>query len=166
MLLHVLAHVVADELVSQVDGELLGQLGLADPCRAGEEETPGRTIRLTESGSRPLDRRDDGSDGVILSKHHPPQGVVQGAEALLVRHRRLLFGDARHARDHALDVGRRHPNRLRKAGRVTRLRASVSLVVLHGWTCGDAGRHTRDRARSGCRHLRARFIEHVDGAVG
>ena len=45
VLLHVLAHVEADELVAELDRELLGELRLADAGRAREQET-----------SRPADR--------------------------------------------------------------------------------------------------------------
>jgi hypothetical protein len=55
VLLHVLAHVVADELVPEVDGELLCQLGLPDTCRAGEQKASGRALGLAEAGARPFD---------------------------------------------------------------------------------------------------------------
>ena len=56
VLLHVLAHVEADELVAEVQRELLGELGLADAGRTGEQEAAGRPIGLTEAGARALDR--------------------------------------------------------------------------------------------------------------
>ena len=37
-------------------GELLGQFGLADAGRAGEQKAAGRPIGLTEPGPRSLDR--------------------------------------------------------------------------------------------------------------
>ena len=49
VLLHVLAHVEADELVAEVQRELLRQLGLADAGRTGEQEAAGRPIRLAEA---------------------------------------------------------------------------------------------------------------------
>ena len=49
MLLHVLAHVVPDELVSKMYGELLRELRLADAGRTGKEEASRRPIRLAES---------------------------------------------------------------------------------------------------------------------
>ena len=55
VLLHVLAHVEAQELVAEVHRELLGQLGLADAGRTGEEEASGRTLGLSEPGPRALD---------------------------------------------------------------------------------------------------------------
>ena len=59
VLLHVLAHVVADELVAEMKRELLGELGLADAGRAGEQEAAGRPIGLAEAGARALDRAGD-----------------------------------------------------------------------------------------------------------
>ena len=44
VLLHVLAHVEADELVAELQRELLGELGLADAGRPGEQETAGRAL--------------------------------------------------------------------------------------------------------------------------
>ena len=44
VLLHVLAHVEADELVAEQERELLGELGLADAGRAGEQEAAGRPL--------------------------------------------------------------------------------------------------------------------------
>jgi hypothetical protein len=40
VLLHVLAHVEARELVAELNRELLGELGLADAGRSGEQKQP------------------------------------------------------------------------------------------------------------------------------
>src|SRR6185503_14613514 len=63
VLLHVLTHVEAEELVAEVQRELLGQLGLADAGRTGEQEAAGGPLRLTEPRPRSLDRASDGADG-------------------------------------------------------------------------------------------------------
>jgi hypothetical protein len=44
VLLHVLAHVEAGELVAQVNCELTGELGLADPRRPGKQEAASRPV--------------------------------------------------------------------------------------------------------------------------
>jgi len=54
VLLHVLAHVETEELVAQVDGELPGELGLADARRSGKQEASGWPIRLSQAGARPF----------------------------------------------------------------------------------------------------------------
>ena len=65
---HVLAHVVADELVAQVDGELARELGLADAGRSGEEEAAGGMIRHPEPGPGPLDGGHDRRNRFDLSE--------------------------------------------------------------------------------------------------
>ena len=52
VLLHVLAHVEADELVAEENRELLGELRLADAGRAGEEEAARRADRAAPSPAR------------------------------------------------------------------------------------------------------------------
>ena len=49
VLLHVLAHVEADELVAELHRQLLGELGLADAGRSGEQEAAGRPIGLARA---------------------------------------------------------------------------------------------------------------------
>ena len=141
MLLHVLAHVVADELVPQVDGQLLGQLGFPDPGRSGEQEAAGRMVRLTEPGPRALDRGHHGGDGVVLPEHHTAQRVVECAQSFLVRAGRLFLRDAGHPGDHALNVGRRYT------------------------VAGRGGGHPRDDVGQGRGHPGTRLVDHVDGAV-
>src|SRR5581483_7943726 len=70
VLLHVLAHVEADELVAQLNRQLFRQLGLADAGRAGEQERAGGAIRLTESRARSLDRLRDEAHGFLLTEYH------------------------------------------------------------------------------------------------
>ncbi len=81
VLLHVLAHVVADELVAQMQRELLGQLGLADAGRTREQEAAGRAIRLAEPGARALDRARDRRDRLLLAEHDAPQRLLERPSA-------------------------------------------------------------------------------------
>jgi hypothetical protein len=67
MRLHVLAHVEAQELDAEDGGELLGQLGLADARRPGEEEGADGVILMAEPRTRELDGVDDLGDGLVLA---------------------------------------------------------------------------------------------------
>ncbi len=48
-------------------GQRLGQLGLTDTGRAGEDERTGRTLRVLQAGAGTPDRLGDGLDGVLLA---------------------------------------------------------------------------------------------------
>ena len=106
MLLHVLAHVVADELVAEVQRELLGELGLADAGRSGEQEAAGRPVRLPEPGARPLDRARHGAHRLFLPEHDAAERLLEALQPVPVGRRRLLRRDARHPRDDFLDLMR------------------------------------------------------------
>ena len=84
MLLHVLAHVVADELVAQMHRELLCELRLPDAGRAGEQEAPGRTIRLAEPGAGSLDRACDAAHGFRLTEHDSAERLLEPLQPILV----------------------------------------------------------------------------------
>ena len=65
-----LAHVDLDERVvvaEQEVGQRLGQLGLTDTGRAGEDERAGRPLRVLQAGTGTTDRLGDGLDGVLLA---------------------------------------------------------------------------------------------------
>ena len=55
--LHVFRHVEAQQLDAQRIGQLLGDLGLADAGRAGEQVVADRLFRLAQAGAGQLDRR-------------------------------------------------------------------------------------------------------------
>ena len=55
--LHVFRHVEAQQLDAERRGELLGDLGLADAGRAGEQVAADRLLRLAQAGAGQLDRR-------------------------------------------------------------------------------------------------------------
>ena len=59
VLLHVLAHVEAQELDAERRRQLLRELGLADAGRAGEQERADRLVGRAEAGAREPDGRDD-----------------------------------------------------------------------------------------------------------
>ena len=54
--LHVFRHVEADQLNAQRQRELLGDFGLADPSRAGEQVAADRLFRFAQARTRQLDR--------------------------------------------------------------------------------------------------------------
>ena len=54
--LHVFRHVEADQLDAERGGQLLGDLGLADAGRTGEQIAADRLFRLAQAGARELDR--------------------------------------------------------------------------------------------------------------
>jgi hypothetical protein len=161
VLLHVFRHVEARELVAEVSRELLGELGLADARRPGEQEAASRLVGLSETGAGALDRRGDGLDGFGLTEDHAVERVIEPLEPLLVRRRRLLLGDAGDAGDDLLDLvdvdGARRP---------------FDRGRLRGVGCGadhfdvDAFRRRRHgRFRLQAQHG-ARFVQDVDRAVG
>ena len=84
VLLHVFAHVVAHELVAEVERELLGELGLADAGRAREQEAAGRPIRLAEAGARALDRARHGSHRFGLAEHDAAERFLERLQPVLV----------------------------------------------------------------------------------
>ena len=88
----------------EVHRQLLGELGLADAGRAGEEEAAGRAIGLAEAGARALDGARDGAHGLFLPEHDASERFLEAAEPVAIRRGRLLGRNARHARDDLLDV--------------------------------------------------------------
>ena len=85
VLLHVLAHVVPRELVSEMQRELFAELGLANAGRSGKQERAGRTIELTEPGTRPLDRARHEHDGLVLPEYDTAQRFLQRAQPVPIR---------------------------------------------------------------------------------
>lgn len=70
MLLTELRHVEGDQriLVTEEEfGERLGELGLTDTGRAGEDERATGPLRVLQTGSRTADRLREGLDGVLLA---------------------------------------------------------------------------------------------------
>ena len=70
MLLHVLAHVDADDgplVVEEKLGQGPGQLGLADPGRAEEQERADGPVRIRQAGAAAPDGVGDGGHGFVLA---------------------------------------------------------------------------------------------------
>ena len=85
VLLHVLAHVEADELVAQLHRELLGELGLADAGGAREQKAAGRALGLTEPGARALDRLRHELHGFFLTEHDAVEQFLERPQPLAIR---------------------------------------------------------------------------------
>ena len=62
MALHIFRHVEADQLDAEADGELAGDLGLADAGRAGEEIAADRLFAVAQAGAGELDRRSQSAE--------------------------------------------------------------------------------------------------------
>ena len=144
VLLHVLAHVEADELVAEVQRQLFGELGLADAGRTREEKTAGGPVRLSEPGARSLDGARHRADGLFLTEDHASERFLQRSQPVAVRRRRLLGGNARDARDDVLDLAD----------------ADLDDLLIAGPALLDG------LARLPQAHARTGLVEHVDGAVG
>ena len=95
MALHVLGHVEADQLDAQDEGELLGDLGLADAGGAGEQEGADRLVRLAQAGARQLDRRRQRVDRLVLAEHDALQVAVEVLQRVAVVGRTDLLAGMR-----------------------------------------------------------------------
>ena len=73
VLLHVLTHVVADELVPEMHRQLLRELRLADACGACEQERAGGPLGQREPGPRSLDGLRHHVHGFGLAEDHTLQ---------------------------------------------------------------------------------------------
>ena len=85
VLLHVLAHVEAGELVAEMNRQLLCELRLAHTGRAGEQEAAGRPIGHAEPRPRALDRARYQRHRLLLSEDDAPERLFERPEPLLVR---------------------------------------------------------------------------------
>ena len=113
--LHVLGHVEAQQLHAQDGGELTGNLGLADPGRAGEEVAADRLVRLAQTGPSELDRAGQLADCLVLAVHDPFQVGIQALQRRLVRLGNRFRRYAGHLRDDRLHI--LHADRLLALGR-------------------------------------------------
>ena len=85
-----LTHVDLDERVVIAEQEVrqrLGQLGLADAGRAGEDERPRRALGVLQPGARAADRLGDRLNGILLADDPLVQLVLHAEQT-----RRLLLG--------------------------------------------------------------------------
>ena len=106
VLLHVLAHVELDEraLVAEEQlGERLGELGLADPGRAEEDERARGALRVLQAGPRAPDRPREGVDGVLLADDPLVELLLHPQELRRLLLGELVDGDARPVRQHLGD---------------------------------------------------------------
>ena len=114
-----LAHVQPDHpavLPEQRLGQRAGQLRLAHPGRAEEQETAHRPVRVTQPGPRPADRLGHRLDRLVLADDPVVQVLFQAQQPVLLLLGELADGDAGRPRHHLGDVVR---GDLGHRGRVT-----------------------------------------------
>ena len=103
--LHVFRHVEAQQLDAERGGQLLGDFGLADAGRAGEQVGADRLFRFAQAGARQLDRRGQRGDRRVLAEDHALAARSRGRPAPSRRRLRdRLRRDARHRGDRRLDL--------------------------------------------------------------
>mmetsp|Transcript_58070 Transcript_58070/g.165337 ORF Transcript_58070/g.165337 Transcript_58070/m.165337 type:complete len:424 (-) Transcript_58070:428-1699(-) len=126
-LLHVLAHVDADERVLAVEQPLsqrLRQLRLAHACGPQEQERRARPVRVAHAVARALNRLCHGADGVILADEAIVQLCLEIHQPLLVAHGHAVQRDSRLHRHDLQDV------RLRDFRAALALRRRLHLLQL------------------------------------
>ena len=101
---HVFRHVEAQQLDTHAVGELLGDFGLADAGRAGEQEGADRFAWIAEAGAGHLDRLGQRVDGGVLAEDHVLQVAVEVLQAAAIVGRHMRRRDARDLGDDLLDV--------------------------------------------------------------
>ena len=132
VLLGVLAHVQGDEgiLVTEEElGERLGELGLADTGRAGENERTSRTLRILEAGAGTTDGATQRLDSVLLSDVTLADLVLHVKQSLGLLLGELEDRDAGGSGEHLGDLVRTDDGR-------NRLVSLLPLLLL-GLTLGE-----------------------------
>ena len=104
MLLHVLAHVEAQEGHSEDTCQLLGQFGLAHARGAGEEKCPHGFLVPPQARAAELDAGGHFFDGRLLAKNHRAQARVKVRQAVAVIAAETLQRHSRHFRHDHFDV--------------------------------------------------------------
>src|SRR5439155_8906629 len=107
VLLHVLAHVEADQRALVVEhelGERAGELGLADPRWAEEDEGADRAVRVLQAGSGAAERVRNRLDGLVLADDALVQALLHVDQLHGLALEQALDRDARPASDHRGDV--------------------------------------------------------------
>ena len=95
MALHVLRHVEAQELDAEAGGELLGDLGLADAGRAGEQVGADRLLGVAQAGAGELDRRGQRLDRLVLAVDDPLEGLLSRCASTSASSFETVFGGMR-----------------------------------------------------------------------
>ena len=104
--LHIFRHVEALEFDPHDRGELARDLGLADAGGAGKQERADRLVRIAQARTAQLHGRRQPLDRRILSEHDMLQIAFEIFERLLIVLRNRFRRNARHRRNHRLDLAR------------------------------------------------------------
>ena len=118
---------------------LLGDFGLADAGRAGEQVAADRLFRLAQAGARELDRRRQRLDRLVLAVDHALERLLEMAQHLGIVLRHRLWRDPRHGGDGGLDLldadgllalalGQQHLRRARFVDHVDRLVRQLAVM--------------------------------------
>ena len=124
--LHVLGHVEAHQLHTKRERELPGDLGLADPSGAREQEGANGLTLVAQPRARHLDRGRERFDRAVLAVDHELQVALQVAQHVPVAARDRLRRDAGDPRHDILDV--RHGHRRFALGLRLQPQARTRLV--------------------------------------
>ncbi len=103
MPLHVFRHVEADQLDAERGGQLLGDFGLSDAGRTGEQIAADRLFGLAQAGARQLDRCRQRLDRLVLAVDHRLERLLEMPEHLGIVLRHRLGRYPGHRRDCRLD---------------------------------------------------------------
>mmetsp|Transcript_77232 Transcript_77232/g.221222 ORF Transcript_77232/g.221222 Transcript_77232/m.221222 type:complete len:486 (+) Transcript_77232:114-1571(+) len=111
VLLHEFAHIQAYHRILGTEvagGERLAKLGLADACRATEQETCDWPLRVAQTRSGPAQRLGDARYGIFLADDATPELGLETQQALRLACANALDGDARPCGHHLGDVALAH----------------------------------------------------------
>ena len=104
---HVFGHIDADDVpfvVKEGFGQGFGKFGLADACRAEEDERADGAVRVLDAGAGPHDGVADDLDGRILADDSFMKGFVEVEQFFPFAGEHLGDGDACPAADDLGDV--------------------------------------------------------------
>ena len=84
MPLHVLRHVIAQQLDAHNIRQLLADLSLAHTGWAGKQKRTNRSLDILQASSRQFDRRAQGINSLVLAKHNHLELGIEVTQCLFV----------------------------------------------------------------------------------
>ena len=104
MSLHVFRHIKAYKLDTEHLGQLLGDLSLTNPCRAGKQKRTFGLLRRFQASASQLDGGRQGFNGRILPEHHHFKIPLQIPKQVFVAGGDILRRNPRNAGNYIFDV--------------------------------------------------------------